>query len=511
LAWAACVSVRVCVRGSRKTHTNSLPPTRPPIRGPAIGDGRHGVTRQTLVRRTKRRDRDLVNVQFGLASSRPLGLDNPVDSRQVKSRQLGSSSDRRERRIFRDFKEIAHGMSVAMRLHMRPAMKIGIVTEYYYPTLGGIQDHIHHFAVAARRAGHEVRIITPDVHDQLASIGREASIDHEQDVLRIGESMPIFSGGGIARVSSGPGLSRKIADVLRAERFDILHAHSPLMPTLPFLALRHSDCANVGTFHSAFDRNFLYAALGRFIQPYLDRLDAAIGVSETALRGLRRYFKARWRVVPNGVDVSMFASGRRRPEFDDGRLNVLHVGRFDPRNGVDRVIKTWIGVRRGGADARLILVGDGPLRPTYESLVPADLRADAHFVGFVESSERPSYYASGDVLLCPALGGSFGIIALEAMAAGLAVITADTAGFRHIVKDGVQGFMVDVAADPDCVKLAERTRQLLEDQCLRKRCAEAGRANAARFDWPVVTERVLKIYSEILGGTGIRLPGCASV
>jgi phosphatidylinositol alpha-mannosyltransferase len=202
-------------------------------------------------------------------------------------------------------------------------------------------------------------------------------------VIRIGNSIPLLSGGSLASASVGSALSRTVVDVLRAERFDVLHAHSPLMPTLPLLSLRASDCANVGTFHSDFERNVLYFALARFLQPYLDRLDAAIGVSETALRGLRRYFRAPWRVIPNGVDVSMFSSGQRRPEFDDERLNVLHVGRFDPRNGVDRVIKAWVGVRRAGTDARLILVGDGPLHPTYESMIPPDLRADTHFVGFV--------------------------------------------------------------------------------------------------------------------------------
>ena len=386
-------------------------------------------------------------------------------------------------------------------------MKIGIVTEYYYPTLGGIQEHVHHFARAARKAGHDVRILAPNVHDRLASTTRqsrpldERRADEENGVIRVGDSTPLLSGGSIARVSVGKGLSRRVAEVLRAERFDVLHAHSPLMPTLPFLALRASDCANVGTFHSDFERNFLYFALGRFLQPYLDRLDAAIGVSETALRGLRRYFKAPWRVIPNGVDVSMFASGKKRPEFDDGRLNVLHVGRFDPRNGVDRVIGAWVAVRRAGTDARLILVGDGPLRPMYESMVPSDLRADAHFVGFVESGERPSYYASGDVLLCPALGGTFGIIVVEAMAAGCAVVAADTPGFRNVMKDGVQGFMVDVDLDPTCARLAERTRQLLDDACLRRRCSEAGQKTAARFDWPLVADRVLDVYSEILGGS----------
>ena len=386
-------------------------------------------------------------------------------------------------------------------------MKIGIVTEYYYPTLGGIQEHVHHFARAARRVGHDVRILAPAVRDRLASTNRslrpwdERRADQEDGVIRIGDSIPLLSGGSIARASVGKGLSQRVTDVLRAERFDVLHAHSPLMPTLPFLALRASDCANVGTFHSDFERNWLYFAFARFLQPYLDRLDAAIGVSETALRGLRRYFTAPWRVIPNGVDVSMFAAGRKRPEFDDGRLNVLHVGRFDPRNGVDRVIKAWVGVRRAGTDARLILVGDGPLRPMYESMVPPDLRTDAHFVGFVESSERPSYYASGDVLLCPAVGGTFGIIVVEAMAAGCAVVAADTPGFRTVMKDGAQGFLVDVALDPTCARLAERTRQLLDDACLRRRCADAGRETAARFDWPLVADQVLSVYREILGGS----------
>ena len=76
--------------------------------------------------------------------------------------------------------------------------------------------------------------------------------------------------------------------------------------------------------------------------------------------------------------------------------------------------------------------------------MPADLRADAHFVGFVPGAERASYYASGDVLLCPAVGGTFGIIVLEAMAAGCAVVAADTPGFRNVMTDGVEGFLVDV-------------------------------------------------------------------
>ena len=379
-------------------------------------------------------------------------------------------------------------------------MKIGIVTEYYYPTLGGIQEHVHHFAVAARRLGHDVRILTPQVRDELASVPAGLGVgarDREEGVIRVGVSVPLLSGSSIGRASAAWGLSRRVEEILRSERFDVLHLHNPLMPTLPLIALRISDSVNVGTFHSVIGRSAVYGLFRSVIQRYADRLHAAIGVSETSLAGIRRYVDAPWRIVPNGVDVQTFASGRRRAEFE-GRPNLLHVGRFDPRNGVDRVIKAWIAVRRGGTDARLILVGDGPLRPRYEAMVPAELRDDAHFVGFVPSAERSSYYASGDVLLCPAVGGTFGIIALEAMAAGCPVIAADTPGFRNVITDGVEGYLVDVAQDDNCTRLAARAAQLLGDSALRARCGELGRAKAASFDWPAITSRILSIYEELL-------------
>jgi phosphatidylinositol alpha-mannosyltransferase len=98
------------------------------------------------------------------------------------------------------------------------------------------------------------------------------------------------------------------------------------------------------------------------------------------------------------------------------------------------------------------------------------------------------------------VGGTFGIILLEAMAAGCAIVAADTPGFRNVMQDGVQGFMVGLVGDPTCASLAERARQLLEDAPLRRRCADAGRLTASRYDWPVVADQVLRVYAEILSG-----------
>jgi phosphatidylinositol alpha-mannosyltransferase len=86
------------------------------------------------------------------------------------------------------------------------------------------------------------------------------------------------------------------------------------------------------------------------------------------------------------------------------------------------------------------------------------------------------------------------------MAAGCPIVAADTPGFRHVMTDGVQGFMVDLARDPDASALAERTNRLLTDPVLRRRCVEAGRQTAARFDWPAVTKQVLAVYDRLLNG-----------
>ena len=257
-------------------------------------------------------------------------------------------------------------------------MRIGIVTEYYYPTLGGIQEHVHHFARQARRAGHDVRILTPEVRDGLASVNRDAASTRAR--RRADDEMASSASGSRSRCCradrspecrAAPRLSARIREIIRGENFDVVHATRPLMPTLPLLALRSLRGGQRRHLPQRVRSQPALRPLARALAA-LRRLAATrrSASPRRRWRGSRRYFRAPWHVIPNGVDVAAFSSGRRRPEFDDGRLNLLHVGRFDPRNGVDRVIRACVAVRRMGTDARLILVGDGPLRPRYQAMVP---------------------------------------------------------------------------------------------------------------------------------------------
>jgi phosphatidylinositol alpha-mannosyltransferase len=129
-------------------------------------------------------------------------------------------------------------------------LRIGIVTEYYYPHLGGICEHVHFFAREARARGHHVDIITSNLPGAVP----------EPNVIRLGRSQPVYFNQSQARVTLGRGIRRQLRKVLRLGRYDILHVHSPLTPVLPLLAIEEADCPVVVTFHTYFERSLKFAA-----------------------------------------------------------------------------------------------------------------------------------------------------------------------------------------------------------------------------------------------------------
>ncbi len=362
-------------------------------------------------------------------------------------------------------------------------MRIGIVTEYYYPSIGGIQEHVHHFARQARRLGHTVKIVTSAMPDVAAPAERGG------DVIRLGASVPVYQNGGMGRVTVGPGLSAAMARLLARERFDVVHVHAPLTPVLPLLAIHHARGPVVGTFHTHFRPNLLFRLMRGRLQRYLDRLDAPVAVSRACLTAFQGRLHAPFRIIPNGVDVERFARGRRLARFDDGRLNVLFVGRLEPRNGLDRLLEAFARARRQ-IDARLLVLGDGPLLPRYRRMVPRALAGDVVFAGRV-LEERPDWYATADVFCAPARIASFGVTLLEAMAAGRPVLASDIEGFREVLEHGREGELVP-PDDPGA--WARALVRLAGDPARAARYAERGRATAQRHAWSIITRQVIGLY-----------------
>ena len=375
-------------------------------------------------------------------------------------------------------------LPVLPEAHDERRLRIALVTEYYYPHLGGVCEHVHFFAREARRRGHHVDIITSNL----------PGAEPQPHVIRLGRSQPVYANGSQARVTIGLGLRRRMRKVLRRGRYDIVHVHSPLTPILPLLAIEESEVPVVGTFHTYFDQSRGYSLLNDFFQRRLEQLAAAICVSHSTTVALERYFSASWRIIPNGIDTDVFhPSVGAPPAIRKDVPSILFLGRFDPRNGLSTLIDSFRKVKGRARQAQLVVVGDGPLREHYYKQARGD--EDITFVGAVLEG-RPSYYAHSSIYACPTTKASFGITLLESMACATPIVCSDILGFRDVVMHEREALMTP-RGDRDA--LADALVRLLDDEGLRIQLGTAGRHESMQYSWPRVTTQVLQVYHTVLG------------
>ena len=385
-------------------------------------------------------------------------------------------------------------------------MRIAIVSDYYYPQLGGVTEHVHGQATELTLRGHEVTVITPGLLKVPRMVDRDVVPPEPFEVVRLGRAMPIYVNRAEALVSWSPRLGASLDTLFARRRFDVVHVHNPIGPWLSIMAVRRSIApVTVGTLHSVVAPN--YRLLQTFSAPltrHLQRLDACITVSDTVVDSLGPSFPGQEFVtIPNGIDTSFFEPGAAPlPELDGGKT-MLFIGRFDPRNGVGHAIGAFTILRRRHHDLRLVVVGDGPLRPFVERLVPDELHDDVVFAGRVNRL-RPRYLASADVLCSPCSLASFGMVVLEGMSAGVPVVATRLPGFAGVMRDGVDGLMVDEPEDE--LGFARALDRVLSDPPLAARMGMAGRTRAMRhFGWPVVADQLEDLYERLGAGHGSKL------
>jgi phosphatidylinositol alpha-mannosyltransferase len=365
-------------------------------------------------------------------------------------------------------------------------VKIGIVSQSYYPRYGGVTEHVHHTATELRRRGHQVTIIT--------SHFRRGEAPSDPEVERIGYNLLIPFNGAFVDLAVGIRLRSQLRALLKRHAFDILHTHAPLVPTLPLIAVETAECPQVGTFHTTSGPSRLLELFLGPLAARMKRLDARIAVSETARDFAAQYFPGEYLVIPNGVDTERFhPSVEPFPEWrDPDRVNVLFVGRLDPRKGVQVLLDALPEViTRTHGRARLLVVGDSYLRGRFEASVAPAARAHVHFLGHVPSRDLPRWYATGDIFVSPALGHeSFGIVLAMA---------SDIPGYRSVVQPGVNGV---VSPPGDVPALAGAIAALADDPERRAALAQRGRVRALEFAWPHITDRIEAVYRDVLARRG---------
>jgi phosphatidyl-myo-inositol alpha-mannosyltransferase len=371
-------------------------------------------------------------------------------------------------------------------------MKIALVSPYDFASPGGVVSHISCLEQQFTRMGHDVKIIAP-ASRAVYTIGDR--------FIRIGTPRPIPVSGSIARVTVSLRLESTIKEVFEREKFDICHLHEPLMPTLCTTVLRLKLSPLVGTFHASGGRGW-YTMFSPIMKWYFDRwfrkLDGRIAVSDIAWKYVHPFFPADYKIIPNGVDTHHFNSSvAPLDNFNDGKANILFVGRLEKRKGFGNLLEAYHMIKPEFPESRLIQVGPGiMLRKKYQKIIDRYGMPDVYFSGYSTYADLPRYYKTADIACFPSTGReSQGIVLLEAMSVGKPVIASNIDGYNSVLTDGVEGLAVP-PNDPE--KLAEGLSRLLRDRQLREQMGARGKSRATQYEWSTIASRLVDFYQETL-------------
>ena len=351
---------------------------------------------------------------------------------------------------------------------------------YAWDRFGGVQSHVRALSSALRTRGHEVTILAPHA-------GRKTSA--ETGVVLAGRAVPVPANGSVAPLSFGPAAAAAARAALDRLAPDVVHLHEPLVPSLSLLALRAARAPAVGTFHAAAEASLGYRAARPLLTGAAERLAVRTAVSDEARALVARYFPGEYLLTPNGVEVERFAAAE---PLDLGpRPTVLFFGRIERRKGLEVLIEAIALLR--DLDARLVVAGGGPAERACRALARR-LRIEVRWLGPLAEHAVPRALRAAGVLCAPNLGGeSFGIVLIEAMAAGAPLVCSDLSAFRTVTGDAA---LRVPPGDPRA--LSEALRAVLTDEGLAERLAGAGRKTAARFSWKTLSAGVEGVYERAL-------------
>ncbi|MBV9535780.1 MAG: flippase-like domain-containing protein [Solirubrobacterales bacterium] len=376
-------------------------------------------------------------------------------------------------------------------------MRIALVSPYSWTYPGGVTRHIEALAEQFIEEGHHVRVLAPfDPHDRLAAALHRGAwpqpLGQPEYLLSLGRTVGLKANGAVSNVSvTSYGVST-MHQALRSGGFDLVHIHEPMAPVLCWIGTDQTRLPLVGTFHTYSTNRFSNGVANLLgARRMLNRLHVRIAVSEAAAWTNRRFFGGHYRLIPNGVhvDSSSALAAASRPVGD--RLKIVFVGQAVERKGLPVLLRAFEALREH-IPCELTLIGPSPQELEPLLLDGRDVRA----LGKVDEAGKRGELERADLLCAPSLGGeSFGMVLTEAFAAGTPVVASDIAGYRGVVRDGVDGVLVPRG---DGQALAETLRDLWQEPSRRTEMALAAAQGAGRFAWPTVAEEVRKAYEDAI-------------
>lgn len=349
-------------------------------------------------------------------------------------------------------------------------MRIGLVCPYSFDEPGGVQAHVLDLAAQLRSMGHHTQVLGP-ASEQTVLPGY---------VTRGGPAVPIKYNGSVARLSFGPQVRRITKEFIEGGDFDVLHLHEPNSPSYSMVSARMAQGPLVATYHASAESSLALQLALPALRGRLEKIRAGIAVSEMAYQWQAEQVGTDPVIIPNGVDTSRFGS-RRAPRNDTNDVEIAFLGRLDePRKGLDILLEA---VRLLDRPARVTVMGSGEPRQA----------AGVTFTGRVSEEEKAAILGRADIFVAPNTGGeSFGIILVEAMASGCAVVASDLPAFQAVAQGVGSFFPVG-----DAAALARQLQVLIDDPAHRNRLISAGAARAQVYDWSTVARQILAVYETV--------------
>jgi phosphatidyl-myo-inositol alpha-mannosyltransferase len=380
---------------------------------------------------------------------------------------------------------------------MKP-MRIALVSPYSWTYPGGVTRHIEALAGEFLAGGHHVRVLAPfDPPDRFASVihrgARPQPVEAPDYLVSLGRTVGFKANGAVSNLSITPYGVSTLHRELRTGRYDVVHIHEPVAPLTSWLATDWTRLPLVGTFHT-YNENWVSNGIANVLgaRRVMNHLHVRIAVSEAAIWTGGRFFGGHYRLIPNGVhvDPERAALAAARPPTDDV-FRLVFVGQAVERKGLPLLLRAFEALREH-VPTELTVIG-----PSDEELDPMLLdTGGVRALGKVDEETKRRELERADLLCAPSLRGeSFGMVLTEAFAAGTPVVASDIAGYRDVVRDGVDGVLVPRG---DAQALAETLRDLYDEPERRSAMAEAAAANVERFAWPRVAEQVMDAYEDAI-------------
>ena len=379
----------------------------------------------------------------------------------------------------------------------RRPLRVGMVCPYSFGVPGGVQNHVLGLARHLRQAGHRPYVLAPG---ELAP--STAALDLE-DFASVGAAMPVPYNGSVARVNFGPLSAARVRRWLRNGKFDLIHIHEPITPSISLLALWAAEQPVVATFHTATPRSRSMQLASGVLRAAIEKIDAGIAVSESARNVVIQHLGRDAVVIPNGIRFDDFATRRplmraeARPSTGHvaGSLRpteqsrLIFIGRLDePRKGLDVLLAAVPLIRKARPNLEVVVAGQGS----------RTLPAWCSNLGTITHEAKIALLGSADVFVAPHLAReSFGIVLLEAMASGVQVVASDLPPFVDLLgAPQDEQRLGEVFSVGDHRALARAVLQVL-DRPDAQRAARAQQA-ARSYDWSSVGATVLAVYRAAL-------------